>query len=114
MKIAILSQSYPPMVSGAALFAERLANDFTMHGHEVLVLAASDHPYPYQLNSPNLSVVRCRSFHNPFRADQRFSLWPHNQVIKCLKEFSPDLIHIHDPFQLALSSLYFSRSQISR
>jgi 1,2-diacylglycerol 3-alpha-glucosyltransferase len=109
MKIAILSQSYPPMISGAALFAERLANHFAEQGHEVLVLTASDRPDPYQLRFPNLSLVRCRSFHNPLRAGQRFSLWPHKQVIKCLREFSPDLIHVHDPFQYALSSLSFGR-----
>ena len=111
MRIAILSQSYPPMLSGAALFAEKLAKHFSVCGHDILVLAASDQPYPYQVNYPNLSVERCRSYHNPLRASQRFALWPHYQVMKCLVKFSPDLIHIHDPFQLAISSFVFSHSR---
>ena len=108
MKIAILSQSYPPMVSGAALFAKRLADHISARGHQVLVLAASDRQYPYRLSKPNLLVERCRSYHNPFRVGQRFALWPHGRIMQCLQEFSPDLIHLHDPFQFALSSLLFS------
>ena len=111
MKIAILSQSYPPMVSGASLFAERLASHFSVRGHKVLVLAASDRQYPYRLNRPNLLVERCCSYPNPFRVGQCFALWPNGWIMKCLKEFSPDLIHIQDPLQLALSSLLFSYSR---
>lgn len=99
------------MVSGAALFAERLAEHLSARDHEVLVLTASDRPYPYRLNKPNLLVERCRSYHNPFRVGQRFALWPHGRIMKCLKEFSPDLIHIQDPLQFALSSLLFSYSR---
>ena len=99
------------MVSGAAFFAEKLAKHFSEHDHEVLVLTASDRPDPYQLDQSNLSVVRCRSFHNPFRTSQRFSLWPHTHVLRYLTKFAPDLIHLHDPFQFAISSLYFSRSR---
>jgi len=99
------------MISGAALFAERLANHFSIHGHEMLVLAASDRPYPYRLNTPHLRVERCRSYHNPFRVGQRFALWPHGWIMKCLEDFSPDIIHIQDPFQFAISSLLFSYSR---
>jgi len=108
MKIAILSQSYPPMISGAALFAEKLAAYFSAAGHEVLVLTASDQPYPYSFKRTNLSVERYRSFHNPFRVGQRALLiWPHAQILRSLEQFAPDLIHLHDPFQMGLSSLFF-------
>ena len=111
MKIAILSQSYPPMISGAALFSERLAADLSARGHEVLVLTASERNYAHRSNDGNLVVERFRSCRNPFRADQRFALWPHRQILKCLAEFAPDVIHIHDPLQFAISSLSFSRSR---
>src|SRR5262245_13808570 len=38
MRIAYLTQSYPPMVSGAAIFGERLAKEMTKRGHQVLVI----------------------------------------------------------------------------
>ena len=42
MKIAIVCQSYPPMVSGAALVIQRLAEGIADRGHSVLVLSSSD------------------------------------------------------------------------
>ena len=42
MRIAYLAQSYPPMVSGAAIVAEQLTNEMAKRGHQVLVIAASD------------------------------------------------------------------------
>ena len=111
MKIALITQSYPPMVSGAALFVERLANYLAAQSHNVLVLAASDLPEPYQLHKPNLVIERFRSYTNPFRVGQRFALWPHCEIVQRLDDFQPDLIHIHDPFQLGLSSLAFGEAQ---
>jgi 1,2-diacylglycerol 3-alpha-glucosyltransferase len=110
MKIAIMSQSYPPMVSGAAIFAEQLATHIAERGHTVLVQAASEQRTPYRSCQPNLSVERFRSYRNPLRVGQRFSLWPHRQITTGLAGFSPDLIHIHDPFQFGLSGLAFGRS----
>ncbi len=109
MKIAILIQSYPPMVSGAALFVERLAKGMAACGHKVLVLAASDRSYPYQRSQPNLVVKRFSSSRNPFRVGQRLAIWPHRQIVKELAEFDPDVIHLHEPLQLAISSQSFSR-----
>ena len=109
MKIALLSQCYPPMVSGAALFVERLAAGLAERGHQVRVLAASDRVYPYRLTGNNLIVDRVASSHNPFRVGQRTALWPHRQIIQSLTEFAPDIIHLHDPVQFAISGFSFSR-----
>lgn len=109
MKIAIICQSYPPMVSGAAIFTERLAKYFAAGSHEVLVLAASDRPRPYQVRKGSLLVKRVTSYPNPLRVEQRFALWPHWQVVRSLSDFAPDLIHLHDPLQMAVSSLSYAR-----
>lgn len=109
MKIAIVSQSYPPMLSGAALFSKRLAEHFSESSHEVLVLAASDKTYPYQVERPHLREVRLPSHRNPFRSGQRFTLWPHRKIMQYLNEFSPELIHLHDPLQIAASCLAYAR-----
>jgi glycosyltransferase involved in cell wall biosynthesis len=111
MKIAILSQSYPPMISGAAIFVERLAEQMSARGHEVMVLTSSDQPYPYRVRKPNLRLERCRSYYNPWRKAQRFALWPHQWIWHRLAEFTPDVIHLHDPLQFTLSSLAFSRQR---
>lgn len=109
MKIAVLTQSYPPMVSGAALFAQRLAQAMACRGHQVLVLTASDLERPYQVEWANLTVVRLRSHYNPWRVGQRFILWQNPQIDIALREFAPDILHLHDPLQLAWVAISYSR-----
>jgi len=111
MKIAVLASSYPPMVSGAALFAEKLAVEMAKRNHEVLVLATSDRSYPYRVTGPRLIVERFRSYRYPLRVFQRVVVWPHRLIMARLEEFAPDVIHIHDPLQFGLSSLFYGRRQ---
>ena len=105
MKIAMLGQSYPPMISGASLFICHLAEALAERGNKVLVLAASDQGESYYQKSDNLTVLRLQSFPNPMRVNQRFLIWPENEILSALREFAPDIIHVHEPFQLA----YFAR-----
>ena len=109
MKIAVLTQSYPPMVSGAALFTQNLAHAMACRGHQVLVLASSEQKMPYRVEEANLTVVRLRSHHNPWRVGQRFMLWQNNQIDVALGEFEPDILHLHDPFQLAWAAISYSQ-----
>jgi len=109
MKIAVLTQSYPPMVSGAASFAHRLASAMAGRGHHVLVLAASEQERPYQIAGANLTVMRLRSHHNPWRVGQRFMLWQNHQIKVALRRFEPDILHLHDPLQMAWAAISYSR-----
>ena len=109
MKIAVLTQSYPPMVSGAALFAQNLAQAMACRGHQVLVLTSSERERPYRVEGANLTVMRQRSHHNPWRVGQRFMLWQNHQIDVALSEFKPDILHLHDPFQLAWAAISYSQ-----
>jgi glycosyltransferase involved in cell wall biosynthesis len=109
MKIAILSQSYPPMISGAAIFAGRLARALAASGHTVLVLAASEAEHAYREQHDRLTVIRMASVPNPFRVGQRALLWPRAEVFAALQSFAPDVLHVHDAFQLALWGSEYAR-----
>lgn len=109
MKIAYLTQSYPPMVSGAAFIAERLAKEMSTRGHKVLVIAASDREQGYLTIENNLTVLRLHSIHNPMRVGQRFLLYPRNAILRSLRKFQPDVIHTHDPFQMGMLGLEHAR-----
>jgi 1,2-diacylglycerol 3-alpha-glucosyltransferase len=109
MRIAYLAQSYPPMVSGAAILAEQMAKEMAKRGHQVLVIAASDRDQPYITLQENLTVLRLRSIHNPLRVGQRFLLFPRHAVLKALDEFQPDLIHSHEPLQMGWLGLIYAR-----
>ncbi len=109
MKLAFLAQSYPPMVSGAAIFAKQLAEGMADRGHQVLVIAASDRGSPYLAQSGSLSVLRLRSVTNPLRAGQRFMLLSHRAILRALTDFDPQLIHTHEPFQIGLTGIAYAR-----
>ena len=109
MRIAYLAQSYPPMVSGAAIVAEKLASEMAQRGHQVLVIAASDKDQPYITLQKNLTVMRLRSSYNPLRVGQRFLLFPRRAVLQALNEFQPDVIHSHEPFQMGWLGLTYAR-----
>ena len=109
MKIALLSQSYPPMVSGAAGVVQGLAEQLAERGNEVMVLTASDRSTPYMVRGGNLILTRVCSCRNPLRVGQRFAPLPHGEIMASLRTFHPDIIHTHDPLQFAHSGLLYGR-----
>lgn len=111
MRIAILTQSYPPMVSGAAVCAGRLAESMAARGHQVLVVAASERGGTYLTEEANLSVHRLHSHHNPLRVGQRFMLFPRREVLDALRKFQPEVIHAHEPLLMGLLGLEYARRQ---
>lgn len=109
MRIAYLTQSYPPMISGAAILVERLAKSMARRGHQVLVIAASDKAYRYRSDQGNLTVLRLRSIHNPLRVGQRFLFYPCSEVLQALKHFCPDMIHTHEPLLMSQLGQAYAR-----
>lgn len=108
MRIAYLTQSYPPMVSGASLAAKNLAENIAARGHQVLVIAASDRGESYRSVKEDLTVLRLHSIHNPLRVGQRFLPYPRQTILRSLREFNPDLIHTHEPLQMGIICLEHS------
>src|SRR4030066_1415205 len=109
MRIAYICQSYPPMISGASIVAQRLAEGICKRGHEVLVISASDRGSHYMSSHVGICVLRLRSFPNPLRVNQRFVLWSRREVSTELKDFRPNILHLHEPFSLGLGAALASR-----
>jgi len=99
------------MVSGASLVVQMLAEGIAELGHQVLVLTSSDKDEPYMQESRTLRVYHHRSYLNPFRVGQRYTRDAHRKNTKLLCEFAPDIIHTHDPFQFAYTSLKYARKK---
>lgn len=108
MRIAHLTQSYPPMISGAAISVQQTAEAMAERGHQVLVIAASDRENPYHTYTDNLTVIRLHSFNNPLRVGQRLILNPHRSIMKHLKQFQPDVIHAQEPIQMGAIALEYA------
>jgi glycosyltransferase involved in cell wall biosynthesis len=111
MKIVQISQSYPPMISGAAIMVQNLAQGLAAAGHEVLVLAASDSGHSYLEEVGRLRVLRLASIHNPARAKQRFLFAPLPAMRRAIADFQPDIIHLHEALSLGLCGLHVARER---
>lgn len=109
MRIAYLTQSYPPMISGAAISAQQTAEAMAKRGHKVMVIAASDREYAYHTYKDNLTILRLRSVNNPLRVRQRFIPNPRRRVMKALKQFKPDVIHAHEPLQMGALAIRYAK-----
>lgn len=106
MRIAYLTQSYPPMISGVSMVVQHLADEMVARGHDILVLAASDTGKYYVTENPHLKVVRLKAISNPFRNNQHFILWASSAILEELKTFSPDVIHLHDSILVGLAGVF--------
>jgi len=109
MRIAYICQSYPPMISGASLAVQRLAEGMAARGHVVLVMTASERGEAYTEEFNNLKVRRLRAFQNPLRVDQSFSIWDRNKISAEFKKFKPHILHLHDPLNLGMAGLLTAR-----
>ena len=72
MKIMQICQSYPPMISGAAVAFQQLAEGLVELEQHVMVVAASDRGEGYSRHTNELCVERLPSWPNPMRVGQRF------------------------------------------
>jgi phosphatidylinositol alpha 1,6-mannosyltransferase len=100
MRVAIITESFPPDVNGVANSVLRVAEHLVARGHEPMVIApqpALDNvrvpgPLPYP-------VRRVTSVGLPGYPEVRLGL-PGRQVLSALREHRPDVVHLASPFVL--------------
>jgi glycosyltransferase involved in cell wall biosynthesis len=97
------------MVSGASLVIQRLAEGTAALGHSVEVITASDRRSAYVQSQDGLEIIRIHSYPNPLRVGQNFVLWSHEDIYQALKQFQPDIMHLHDPLNLGVSAVRAAR-----
>jgi phosphatidylinositol alpha 1,6-mannosyltransferase len=100
VRIAYVTESFPPDVNGVAHTAVRVAEHLVSRGHEPLIIA----PEPARgLDRPDSSfdfpVVRVRSMAIPMYPELRVGL-PGRAVRRAIASHRADLIHLAGPFVL--------------
>ena len=98
IKLRILTStvSYPPYVSGVATVAASINNAMINKGHTVGVIYPSPNGKFQIVKKNNLTEFRLSSFKNPFRLNHRVAFPQRYKIAKIVKEFNPDVIHLHD------------------
>ncbi len=110
MRIAYVTESFPPDVNGVAHTAVRVAEHLVSRGHEPLVIA----PEPASgLARPDSTVgfpvVRVRSVGLPIYPGFRVGL-PGRAVDDAIAQHRPDLVHLAGPFVLGAGGCAAARS----
>jgi phosphatidylinositol alpha 1,6-mannosyltransferase len=100
VRIAYVTESFPPDVNGVAHTAMRVAEHLVSRGHEPLIIApepASGVPCPDR--SFGFPVVRVRSMAIPCYQELRVGL-PGPRVRQAMAEHGTELVHLAGPFVL--------------
>lgn len=103
LKIILGTESFPPNISGAAIYTHLLTKYLAQKGHKIWVLTPLVEKR--SLDKENFKVISLPSFPNPFRRGFRVAFLPRVRIAKIVKEIKPDLIHLHSPVSICSSLL---------
>lgn len=103
MRILIANDQHWPMKSGVATAARTQALGLAARGHEVLVLAPSQSSWGGKDQDENYEIIRIRAV--KFRDNLRVSLLLDREVHRILRDFNPDIVHVHTQLTVGLAVL---------
>ncbi len=108
MKIAIVTETYPPEINGVALTVESMVNNLLDQGHEILLVRPRQPGSPAQRK--HLQEQQVRSLPLPKYHGLRLGLATPRQVSNRFDEFQPDAAYIATEGPLGWASLRAARA----
>lgn len=103
LRVAMFTNNYLPFVGGVAVSVNRLKTGLEHQGHDVLVVAPS---YDDQTSEPSiLRVPTLKRTGKLIRVAKLFN----PQIWRVVRDFAPDVIHLHHPFWLGSRGLRMAR-----
>ncbi|NVE90731.1 glycosyltransferase [Vreelandella titanicae] len=107
LNVAIFTNNYLPFIGGVPISIERLKRGLTDLNNNVLVVAPC---YPQQADIEKADVLRLASLlpmgkHAEFRLANIFS-W---RLLKRVRDFAPQVIHVHHPFWIGRAGQLLGR-----
>jgi phosphatidylinositol alpha 1,6-mannosyltransferase len=108
MRIAIITESFPPDVNGVAHSVLRVAEQLVRRAHQVLVIAPEP-ARPIECEPLPCRVVRVPSTSLPGYPSFRIGL-PSRRVRHELSKFGPDVVHLASPVALGAYGSVVARS----
>lgn len=112
MRLAIITSSFPPYLSGVAVNALQIASGMSSRGHDVRAFIPS---YPIEgdrvpSQSSYLRFVHLPSVPNPLKKGHMIFIPDPFAIYRGLGAHRPDIIHLQDPqFFLFPSVVYYAR-----
>ena len=111
VRIALFSETFAPQRNGVALILARLVRFLSDRGHEVLVATADfdlgGEPEPP--NPPGVQVVKVPGIKLPRYPDLTMATPFAPRMLRAVREFRPDIVHVVTEYSLGLSGLWIAR-----
>jgi 1,2-diacylglycerol 3-alpha-glucosyltransferase len=110
MRLLIAGQSYRPPANGEAVFSIQLAEGLARAGHEVMVLAPSNHLWPDHALENGVQVRGLFALPLTLRYPQVYvTPLPAIGAGRLLDQFQPQVVHIQDHYPLCRGVLVAAR-----
>lgn len=106
MKIALFTETYLPYINGVVTHVKALRDGLVKAGHEVLVVTATTKTYHHYIED---GVLHCPA--KVFKKLYSYGLASPLSFkrLRLLRDFKPDVIHIHNEFGVGLSGTLIAR-----
>ena len=106
MRIAIFIETYLPQINGVVTHIKILKEGLEALGHTVLIVTADSKAHTHYLKD---NVLHCPA-HNLKRIYNLDLASPVSRTrLKYLREFRPDIIHVHNEFSIGLSGMAIAK-----
>ncbi|MEE0212014.1 MAG: glycosyltransferase [Negativibacillus sp.] len=106
MRIAIFTETYLPQINGVVTHIKILKEGLEALGHTVLIVTADSKARTHYLKD---NVLHCPA-HNLKRIYNLDLASPVSRTrLKYLREFRPDIIHVHNEFSIGLSGMAIAK-----
>lgn len=103
MRVALFTETYLPHINGVVTHVKALKDGLETMGHSVLVVTADSKTRKHYIKN---SVLYCPA-HKTLKRFYGFDMAPpvSSTRLHFLRDFNPDVIHIHNEFGIGLSGL---------
>ena len=107
MRVAIFTETYLPAVNGVVTHVKTLKEGLELLGHKAIIVTADSNVKKTQASNdimycPAVKLEKIYGYDvaSPISADR----------LKMIKDFNPDIIHIHNEFGIGLSGVLIARA----
>ena len=102
MRIALFTETYLPHINGVVTHVKILRDGLVQLGHEVLVVTADAGAQHHYVED---GILHCPAHTSKKFYNYSLSLPISNSRLRLVREFAPDIIHIHNEFGIGMSGL---------
>lgn len=105
MNIALFTETYLPYINGVVTHVKSLKEGLEKLGHNVLVVTADPHARHHYIRD---GVLNCPAITSKKIYEYGVASPVSYKRLKMLRDFKPDIIHIHNEFGIGLSGISYS------